>query len=190
MAGDPFSLGQRTTVTPPADTRAFPGAEGSPSVIGPASFSIRAHHGTPHKVDKFTTGKIGTGEGAQAYGYGFYAAGTSDVAQAYRLGNKSHIPDGEVMAYATIRSHKQEPAADTQFAKLYPQADLATVKQNYAQYSGNLYTLSLNLEDEQLLDWDKPIDQQGQFIKDALATAGASGCCLSAEADRRGSWQV
>ena len=34
----------------------------------------RAYHGTPHKVDRFRTDKIGTGEGAQAYGWGLYFA--------------------------------------------------------------------------------------------------------------------
>lgn len=43
-----------------------------------------AYHGTPHNVDKFTTEKIGTGEGAQAYGYGLYFAGDKKVAEFYR----------------------------------------------------------------------------------------------------------
>ena len=55
-----FSIG-RSAVTPTPETRAFPTKDGG--VIGPASFSIGAYHGTPHKVDKFTTSKIGTGEG-------------------------------------------------------------------------------------------------------------------------------
>jgi hypothetical protein len=54
----PFSIG-RSTVTPGKDTRTFQGAEGSPSVIGPAAFSIGAYHGTPAKVDKFSLDKIG-----------------------------------------------------------------------------------------------------------------------------------
>ncbi|WP_312271590.1 LPD23 domain-containing protein [Pseudomonas sp.] len=31
-----------------------------------------AYHGTPHVVDRFSTERIGTGEGAQAYGWGLY----------------------------------------------------------------------------------------------------------------------
>lgn len=45
--------------------------------------SIKAYHGTPHKVDKFTTAKIGTGEGAQAYGWGLYFAENAKVAEGY-----------------------------------------------------------------------------------------------------------
>ena len=35
---------------------------------------IRAYHGSPHDFDKFDLSKIGTGEGAQAYGHGLYFA--------------------------------------------------------------------------------------------------------------------
>ena len=43
-----------------------------------------AYHGTPHTVDRFSLQKIGTGEGAQAYGYGAYFASRRDVADHYR----------------------------------------------------------------------------------------------------------
>lgn len=47
--------------------------------------NLMAYHGTPHTVDKFDAAKIGTGEGAQAYGYGLYFAESKDVAQGYRV---------------------------------------------------------------------------------------------------------
>ena len=40
-------------------------------------------HGSPHKFDKFDSSKIGTGEGAQAYGHGLYLAESPDVARTY-----------------------------------------------------------------------------------------------------------
>ena len=40
-------------------------------------------HGSPHKFDKFDSSKIGTGEGAQAYGHGLYLAEAPSVAQKY-----------------------------------------------------------------------------------------------------------
>lgn len=43
-----------------------------------------AWHGTPHEVDKFSTDNIGTGEGAQAYGWGLYFAGKREVAEWYK----------------------------------------------------------------------------------------------------------
>lgn len=41
-------------------------------------------HGSPHKFDKFDSSKIGTGEGAQAYGHGLYLAENPGVARDYR----------------------------------------------------------------------------------------------------------
>lgn len=48
--------------------------------------TIRAYHGSPRPVhfDRFDSSKIGTGEGAQAYGHGMYFAGNKDVADDYR----------------------------------------------------------------------------------------------------------
>lgn len=46
--------------------------------------SIRAFHGSPHSFDAFDLGKIGTGEGAQAYGHGLYFAGNEATAKSYR----------------------------------------------------------------------------------------------------------
>lgn len=51
---------------------------------GDALVDQAAYHGTPHTVDKFTTQKIGTGEGAQAYGWGMYFAKSKDIAEFYR----------------------------------------------------------------------------------------------------------
>lgn len=43
-----------------------------------------AYHGTPHRFDKFSMEKIGTGEGAQAFGHGLYFAGKRGTAEFYR----------------------------------------------------------------------------------------------------------
>lgn len=43
-----------------------------------------AYHGTPHKFDEFSTEHIGTGEGAQAHGWGLYFAENKDVSENYR----------------------------------------------------------------------------------------------------------
>lgn len=54
---------------------------------------IRAFHGSPHDFDRFSLDKIGTGEGAQAYGHGLYFAENEGVAKSYRdkLAFKQHI---------------------------------------------------------------------------------------------------
>jgi len=45
---------------------------------------ITAYHGSPHDFDEFDTSKIGTGEGAQAYGHGLYFAQNENIAKKYR----------------------------------------------------------------------------------------------------------
>lgn len=51
---------------------------------GRGGMYARAYHGTPHTVDKFSTDKVGTGEGAQAYGWGLYFADKREIAEHYR----------------------------------------------------------------------------------------------------------
>lgn len=43
-----------------------------------------AYHGSPHVFDEFSLHKIGSGEGAQAYGWGLYFAGDKSIAEYYR----------------------------------------------------------------------------------------------------------
>jgi hypothetical protein len=43
-----------------------------------------AYHGSPHEFEKFSLHAIGTGEGAQAYGWGLYFASRRETAEYYR----------------------------------------------------------------------------------------------------------
>ena len=45
---------------------------------------ITAYHGSPHDFEQFDISKIGTGEGAQAYGHGLYFAQAEPTAREYR----------------------------------------------------------------------------------------------------------
>ena len=60
---------------------------------------FKAYHGTPYRFDEFDLEKIGTGEGAQAYGWGLYFATKKEVAEWYREGqndNKVYV-GGDLM---------------------------------------------------------------------------------------------
>jgi len=173
------------------------------TITGPANYSIAAHHGTPHKVDKFSTAKIGTGEGAQAYGWGLYFAQNKGVAEDYqdRLTNDSLILDGvSAMQKRTetgnqIWGHASQYFADGAktkkqlLAKLQSARDFEKARGNkyfsdekYAEVEnaisqtneiakgneGNLYTAEIDVEPEDLLDWDKPISEQSPKVKAAL----------------------
>lgn len=47
-------------------------------------FEMTAYHGSPYNFDSFSIDKIGTGEGAQAFGYGLYFTEDKDIAEYYR----------------------------------------------------------------------------------------------------------
>ena len=55
-----------------------------------SALGLPAYHGSPHDFDKFSLHKIGTGEGAQAYGWGLYFAGDKALAEHYR----TQLPGG------------------------------------------------------------------------------------------------
>ena len=57
-----------------------------PEEVEAAGFSklLRAFHGSHKDFDKFSSDYIGTGEGAQAYGYGLYSAQARDLGELYR----------------------------------------------------------------------------------------------------------
>lgn len=203
-----FSIGN-TTVTPNADTKTYPTKDGG--VVGPASFSITAHHGTPHKVGKFSTENIGTGEGAQAYGWGLYFAESRELAQQYRenLSNQSKflpqwlldgksstdagIPDiiflenigidGEIETErkrleSRIRSAKKNSDLWTDADQVIKGAEegLMWLEENqdaaervsYEERKGNLYQAELNVEQDELLDWDKPLSEQSELVREGL----------------------
>jgi hypothetical protein len=77
---DPYDPGMALGLAGMAMTGGIGGAPAGAIGSGP----IRAYHGSPHDFDKFSLDKIGTGEGAQAYGHGLYFAENEGVAKSYR----------------------------------------------------------------------------------------------------------
>jgi len=77
-----------------------------------------AYHGTPHEVDRFSTGKIGTGEGAQAYGWGLYFASSKAVAKHYkeRLSEVSLTMNGKPISAAIWATGKTPEVVADAFA--------------------------------------------------------------------------
>ena len=85
-------------ITPEAMFQRYPLRIQAQSVADGAVLDQPAYHGSPHRgIDAFSTDKIGTGEGAQAYGWGLYFASKKDVAEYYRktLAAKGMSIDGE-----------------------------------------------------------------------------------------------
>jgi hypothetical protein len=51
--------------------------------LGNAMGQVDVWHGSPHSFDRFSMDKIGTGEGAQAFGHGLYFTDTKYIAEHY-----------------------------------------------------------------------------------------------------------
>jgi len=85
MAGD------KTVLNSPEQIAQFQ-REASDAAANMGMAAATVWHGSPHKFDKFDSSKIGTGEGAQAYGHGLYLAESPDVAKQYsKLGEIASI---------------------------------------------------------------------------------------------------
>ena len=161
-------------------------------LVGPTTFSIRAFHGTPHKVGKFSLDKIGTGEGAQAYGWGLYFAKSKDVAMKYEPRNdkqeaammaeykKSEAREDYVameiwesamlhkLPVELVDTYTEANGFDPEYipkAKAIADKVSAILKKT----GGALYTVELLPNEDEFLDWDKPLSEQSEKVKAALA---------------------
>jgi hypothetical protein len=154
---------------------------------------IIAYHGSPHAFDKFDTAKIGTGEGAQAYGHGLYFAENENTAQAYRKVLSKARPDfdGKIApdllaalnkvdylgfgspgeALTAIRQHadwvpRWDVSPDEE-AMLRPLIDAHETRKYGGQ--GHTYQVGINAHPDHFLDWDKPLSEQHPAVQEAVA---------------------
>ncbi len=160
---------------------------------------LRAYHGTPHRgIQKFSTDKIGTGEGAQAYGWGLYFASQKDIAEWYRekLAGET-IARVEVEEY-TIAGDRNWVAetyndagdritrtgylddselidligkdAEKIIAKAEEDAGSADGEYEVSKTPGQLYEVEIPEDNEYLL-WDKPLSEQSEKVQNAVDDA-------------------
>ena len=90
---------------------------------------FRAYHGSPHDFGRFDFSKMGTGEGAQAYGKGGYFASEADVARSFRKGQENSTisgkPVNKIYDEISSRADKLPPkAAETEYNKMAVLEDL------------------------------------------------------------------
>jgi len=150
----------------------------------PGLAQLIAYHGSPHRFKKFDASKIGTGEGAQAYGYGLYFAENPDVAKTYqprspqyeqKLLKKYNAAEArrdyttmEILEDAMMhRSPEEILQRYTNISEGYTPAHAKAAKDFASWYAKNLPEVGgmykVDIPDEkiaQMLDWDKPLSQQ------------------------------
>lgn len=157
----------------------------------PNTGAIKAYHGSPHNFDRFDLSRIGTGEGAQAYGHGLYFAEHEPVARAYRdklSQSRNYAPENLDLDMLASFSKGERPEVGREISDLidgrgYWDDFVATVnrlgsdslKQAIEKNSpgalnkGYMYEVRINAEPEHFLDWDKPLSEHPQAIQEKLA---------------------
>ena len=159
----------------------------------PTRLELDVYHGTPHRfpateanpLGEFDASKIGTGEGAQAYGKGIYVTEDMDFAKGYkprdpkaeekmlRMYNKAQdrrdYNSMEVLEAAML--HRTTDELREQFPR---QKGLVNrIAKINEKSPSSLYKADLPDEMiDRMLDYDKPINEHSQVVLDALEKAG------------------
>lgn len=163
------------------------GAGAAPADANALNMGIRAYHGSPHSFDQFDMSKIGTGEGAQAYGHGLYFAGNEGVAKGYRDTLAPRSPpavndasaryvisqyggDVEAALKATedISANGKPLLARTASAVLPTLRDWSANGVPEPKTPGSMYAVDINADPSQMLDWDKSLSEQPAPVAAAL----------------------
>ena len=142
-------------------------------------------HGSPHLFNKFDSSKIGTGEGAQAFGHGLYLAESPNVAGEYA--KMLQKPTNSMFAEEALEKINpqllQKLRGATGGDKYSSNAGKAYMRPSdfnlppelkkevlaFKKNSSNLY--QVDLPDEQIakmLDYDKPLSEQPKIVQDFL----------------------
>lgn len=146
-----------------------------------------AWHGSPHDFDEFKLQYIGSGEGAQAYGWGMYFAGKKDIAEYYKksvsasrtnfseLASMMKEQDPETYSIIEDGIAKDEfygtgPIAVGIFISRVVRGSMPTIsglKNNYQRIIdavdklpiGRLYQVELAPEENEYLQWNELVPQ-------------------------------
>ena len=161
-------------------------------------FNQPAYHGTPHRFDEFSTEKIGTGEGAQAHGWGLYFAKNRETSERYKEDleqnyfDKRKLERIEYAKYAIELAIKNKKLTDRDlFSELYtnhrPVLEYSKIQVNFTKeqmldaLNEEIEKLEKDIEekegqvfqveipeDDVLLDEDKTFNEQPKKVQEAL----------------------
>lgn len=119
----------------------------------PRIFYQSAWHGTPHRFDEFSLDAIGTGEGAQAHGWGLYFAEDRKVSEGY----KNRLTGRFSFSYKGVKGEHLKPSSEE------TQAIRAVLRDFYdgkasdlaEAYNGQIREQEKILADEHAAEWQK-----------------------------------
>jgi hypothetical protein len=206
-----FAMGAATMMLGGPEEKAVKAAEevAVPLASELKQAGIRAYHGSPYDFNQFDLSKIGTGEGAQAYGHGLYFAENPATAEEYK---KNVSPQALVPPRRTFQGQELEPGSAPYHAgtlletmgrtlpgvrkevqgwidNAKPGEDVAhyqavldtlnqaTSKKDFGVLSPKslMYEVNINADPEHFLDWDKPLIEQPEHIRQKFTDAVLPG---------------
>jgi len=143
---------------------------------------ITAYHGSPYSFDRFSLDKIGTGEGAQAYGRGLYFAENEGVARSYRqaLEKVSSEPfkalgmsDRDILTAQSLARQmdmSSPEVAARDFAAWTGKSVTPELVDAFkmAKTPGSMYQVRINADPADFLDYDAPLSGQSEKVRAAL----------------------
>lgn len=153
---------------------------------------VKGFHGTPYRFKKFDSSKIGTGEGAQAYGHGLYVAGGKGTGKYYRdtlsnagiryepsefsneardwlesIKTKSGIKDFDADTLLAFLDNELQGADYTGGPTKHLTELVSAIKSGRVSFpidGGSLYHVNIDVDAADLLDWDKPLSEQSGVV--------------------------
>ena len=147
---------------------------------------IKAYHGSPHSFDRFSTEYIGTGEGAQEFGYGLYFAENEKVAKWYQdqltankdVGLHAGLND-ELFEFFGRRTDDaaMDMMNDVSYSFMTGKPEPEEYKGAYEVLKnagfeqpdpGGMYEVNIDVEPDELIDWFKPLNEQSEIVKKAF----------------------
>jgi len=130
-----------------------------------------AWHGSPHDFEKFLADRIGTGEGAQAYGHGLYFAGNKEVAEYYKNNVKDWKKIDEINKRLGELSREMDKHRGHEYGKFKDQKGYE-LKDEYdrlldekLEMKGRLYQVELAPQEDEFLLWDVLLSEQSEKVR-------------------------
>jgi hypothetical protein len=138
---------------------------------------LTAYHGTPHTIQgKFDINKVGTGEGAQAYGHGMYFAENPAVAKQYAMTTPKNIDNeaynAENIANRLFKGGYDEQYITNRIKDVLPNANEeiianAVESAKKGKVGGNIYKVDIpDAYIPKMIDSDKQLKDQSTIIKE------------------------
>ena len=174
--GSPYNFAAERLVRMPDGSTQY--IVGAPDVLPDVPAGAEVLQDFP--LGRMRMDKLGTGEGAQAYGPGIYAAEVEDVAKTYR---DTLSQNNRFTPYVTYKAEELLKDAGGDYAKAADAgrqlltgnldrqqakelAEVVRLLDDKRVSSGSMYEVRINADPNAMLDWDKPLSEQPQTVKD------------------------